>query len=135
MHAAAVRRVDAIARVRGWTVRSRAAMPMPPLPTRWSGIVVTPEGTRQIWFDLFSGTLDDRFWPGGPSSAEWERVPATRDGRVFLWFARFPVARRSGEALILSDARFHLPAGWPQRHPFDLVVDGKGPRFASADDR
>ncbi|MEE8201726.1 MAG: hypothetical protein V3R29_11225, partial [Candidatus Acidoferrales bacterium] len=81
------------AAARGLTVEARAALPQPLSPFRWSGLVLTPKGVYQSWFNVLEG--------GGPvfefyPRAQNEYVARAKEldsVKTYLWFARFPVAR------------------------------------------
>jgi inner membrane protein len=131
-HAVALHRVDTLARERGWTVIRRAAVPNPPFPTRWGGLVRTPEGIQQIWLVLPGTILSEKRWPDPITSDVRRQLEASPDGRAFLVFARYPVAVEEGDRLVLMDAPFRLAPGWPDRRPFALVVE-KGRVFFEKD--
>lgn len=106
-----------------------AAMPSPGLPTRWSGVARRGDRTHQRWFDVFGGQVETCAYDERLTEADLASLRATRDGRVFLWFARFPVKEIRDGRTIVFDARFRLPPGWPDRRPFAVELDAGGARF------
>ena len=115
-HFRAVGLVEDIAREKELNVRSLGALPQPLSPFRWTGLVLTPDGVYQSWFDLLDN--DARRFEFFPT-AENEYVERARQipaVQTYLWFARFPVAQ------------YRLEAG---RH----IVDFTDRRFQSQDDR
>lgn len=129
LHRAAVGRLEAIARDRGWVPVETAAVPMPPWAARWSGIAVGDSAVHQAWFDL-GGRLLGESSHRRPTAEDRARLGSSPDGRAFLQFARFPVVQRDGDRLLFRDARFFLPPGWPAHHPFTLVEEpGRPPAW------
>ena len=115
-HFRAVGLVEDIAREKELNVRSLGSLPQPLSPFRWTGLVLTPDGVYQSWFDLLDN--DARRFEFFPT-AENEYVERARQipaVQTYLWFARFPVAQ------------YRLEAG---RH----IVDFTDRRFQSQDDR
>lgn len=130
LHHQACRRVESLARDRGWQAVEAAALPMPPWAGRWSGLVVEPATIHQVWFDAGSGIIAERTRER-PTARDLARIQSTADGRAFLKFARYPVVEREGARTVFLDARFTLPPGWPQHRPFALIIDpGREPAWA-----
>lgn len=121
----------ALARVRRSVPRAAevAAIPGPGLPTRWSGLVREGDRTTQTWFDVFGSETERCAYDEPLGARDRELLRRTEDGRVFLWFARFPVKEEAGGVTRVFDARFRLPPGWRQRRPFAVELDEAGARF------
>jgi membrane-bound metal-dependent hydrolase YbcI (DUF457 family) len=91
-----------------------AALPLPPWPARWSGLISTPNIVYRIQFNLLGGELPtiEVYRDAAPNrylSAARE-LPGVQK---FLWFARFPVftyLQRDGHPVVqISDIRFVGP--------------------------
>lgn len=133
-HHRALERVQAFARNQPLPVESVAAIPMPPSPVAWNGLIRTPEG-------IYSGRISDDdpgpsrfvFLRDSPENYYIDdafRLPAVR---TYLGFSRFPVVRyfRAGRNRFvdLYDLRFFSPRRSSSRRPFTYRVvfgpDGK----------
>lgn len=123
LHDQACRRVESLARDRGWQAVQVAAIPMPPWAGRWSGLVVEPATIHQVWFDQGRGILAEKTRER-PTNEDLLRLRTSDDGRAFLEFARYPVVEREAARTVFLDARFSLPPGWPQHRPFALIIEG-----------
>ncbi len=122
-HHQALERVRAFARQQPLRVESVAAVPMPPSPVEWNGLVLTPDGVFGARFDVNRGRpprfrfLHDS--PSNPYIREADKLPAVK---TYLGFARFPIVRfyRSGHECIVEflDVRFYNYEQREGRHPF-----------------
>jgi membrane-bound metal-dependent hydrolase YbcI (DUF457 family) len=139
-HQAALARVQKFAAVEQLDVQVIGALPMPPSPWHWDGLVRAARGVYETRIDLGGVSdsvqaaaadvglpLEYRYYPDAPSNAYIEaakRLPAVQ---TVLWFARFPVTRfhkEGSDAIVeISDLRFpHLrpdrPASFTYRVRF-----------------
>jgi membrane-bound metal-dependent hydrolase YbcI (DUF457 family) len=132
-HWAAYERVSRFAATLKERAEDVAAIPLPPSPLNWSGLVRTEEGVYTARIRLFSGEnpADFTFVPNAPPN-RWIR--AARElplVQSYLWFARFPVTshRRVNELHVVQfeDLRF-FGRGNSGRNPFTFRVtfDGQG---------
>jgi inner membrane protein len=129
-HFRAVRLVESMAREKKLTVRSLGALPQPLSPFRWSGLVLTPEGVFQSWFNLLdSGTPQYQFFPT-EENGYVERARQLPEVQTYLWFARFPVAQYRDEAgrhiVDFSDRRFQSQEDRNPGFIFRVVFDAGG---------
>lgn len=129
-HFAAVRQVERFASTRGLRVESQAALPQPLSPFRWSGLVLTPEGVYQSWFNVLGDTEPRfEFFPsaGNDYVAKAKELPAAK---TYLWFARFPVARYRAEPgrhiVEWSDRRFNSLRNRNSPFVFRVVFNDRG---------
>ncbi len=124
-HFAALGQVEKFAAARGLTVEARAALPQPLSPFRWSGLVLTPKGVYQSWFNVLEG--------GGPvfefyPRAQNEYVARAKEldsVKTYLWFARFPVARYRPQSF--GGRRVHI-VEWSDRR--FVGFRGRNPPFS-----
>jgi membrane-bound metal-dependent hydrolase YbcI (DUF457 family) len=142
-HQAAMVRVQKFAAFQQLDVQAIGALPMPPSPWHWDGLVRTARGVYETSID-FGGSMETvqaaasedalpleyRYYPDAPWNSYIEsarRLPAVQ---TVLWFARFPVTRfhkEGGDAIVeISDLRFpHLrpdrPASFTYRVRFDAA--------------
>jgi len=142
-HQAAMVRVQKFAAFQQLDVQAIGALPMPPSPWHWDGLVRTARGVYETRID-FGGSMETvqaaasedalpleyRYYPDAPWNSYIEsarRLPAVQ---TVLWFARFPVTRfhkEGGDAIVeISDLRFpHLrpdrPASFTYRVRFDAA--------------
>lgn len=122
-HQAALARVEAFSTAEGLAVEAQAALPQPLSPFRWTGLVLTPTGVHQSWFNVFdNNALRFEFYPNAQNSFV-QQASALPQVKTFLWFARFPriTYRREPARHVVeyTDLRFH----GPNRHnPFVLRV-------------
>lgn len=128
-HQAALARVKAFSAAEGLAVEAQAALPQPLSPFRWTGLVLTPTGVRQSWFNVFdNNALRFEFYPNAQNSFV-QQASALPQVKTFLWFARFPriTYRREPARHVVeyTDLRFHGPN---RRNPFVLrvVLDPEG---------
>ena len=142
-HQAAMVRVQKFAAFQQLDVQAIGALPMPPSPWHWDGLVRAARGVYETRID-FGGSMETvqaaasedalpleyRYYPDAPWNSYIEsarRLPAVQ---TVLWFARFPVTRfhkEGGDAIVeISDLRFpHLrpdrPASFTYRVRFDVA--------------
>jgi inner membrane protein len=120
-HAVALDETRAAAVRAGLDVRHVAALPQPPSPRRWLGLVETHDGYAVGRVDVLSpGALRLESVASGPAGATAqtalvERVRALAPVQTYLWFARFPVMslREIGDQQVVEfrDLRFSS-RGW-----------------------
>jgi membrane-bound metal-dependent hydrolase YbcI (DUF457 family) len=93
---------------------SLAAVPLPPWPGRWAGLIATRQNVYRVQFNLLGGETPrlDIY----RNSAANRFVTAARElpgAQEFLWFARFPLfnyIERDGHSVVqIGDARFIGP--------------------------
>jgi membrane-bound metal-dependent hydrolase YbcI (DUF457 family) len=88
-----------------------AALPLPPWPGRWAGLISTRQNVYRVQFDLLGGEAArlDVYRNAAPNRWVTDAL-ALPDAQEFLWFARFPVItylEREGRPVVqISDARF-----------------------------
>jgi membrane-bound metal-dependent hydrolase YbcI (DUF457 family) len=122
--------VEEMAREKNLTVRSLGALPQPLSPFRWTGLVLTPDGVYQNWFNLLdAGAPPFDFFP----SAENEYVERARQlpgVQTYLWFARFPVARyrhlANRHIVDFGDRRFQSQQDRNPSFAYQVVFDSEG---------
>jgi membrane-bound metal-dependent hydrolase YbcI (DUF457 family) len=93
-------------------VQNVAAIPLPPSPARWAGLIETPDGIYRIQFAQFG---DERFridfFPQAPPNQYIAAARGMSEVQTFLWFARFPLFKffeRDGQHVVdISDVRFY----------------------------
>jgi membrane-bound metal-dependent hydrolase YbcI (DUF457 family) len=132
-HHRALERVQAFARQQSLPVKALAAVPMPPSPVDWNGLVLAPDGVYGSRFNVTSGAAPRfiflRDAPLNPDIEKAFHLPAVQ---TYLGFARFPVVRYSqmGRRSIVEflDIRFYNYEQREGRHPFvyRVVFDTKG---------
>lgn len=134
-HAVAVKEVRRFAAVPGAEITAVAAIPQPLSPFRWTGLVLTPQGVYQSWFNVLA---DDpprfEFFPSATNDfvARAQTLPAVK---TYLWFARFPVARYQevGQLRVVeySDRRFSSPPARNSAFVLRVVFDARGEVLSS----
>lgn len=129
-HFVALKRVDRFAQANNLEVIAQAALPQPLSPFRWSGLVLTPEGVHQGWFNV----LDDpeprfEFHPSDHNRFV-ARARALPSVETYLWFARFPVVRYSNSpnrhVVEYTDRRFANPQRRSSPFVFRIVFNDRG---------
>jgi membrane-bound metal-dependent hydrolase YbcI (DUF457 family) len=129
-HHAALARVDRFAATLRLDAESRGALPFPPSPWNWDGLIRTPRGVYELRMDLSgqptsvqaAGAADEnpaslnyRYYPDSPENSYIDAAKRLPEVQTVLWFARFPVTRfrsEGGDAIVeISDLRF------PQTRP------------------
>jgi hypothetical protein len=112
MHHAAFQHVSQFAGEARLDVQNIAALPLPPSPARWAGLIETPDRIYRIQFNELS---DEPFHIQiFPQAAPNPYIAAARelsDVQIFLRFARFPLfqfSERDGKHVVdISDVRFY----------------------------
>jgi membrane-bound metal-dependent hydrolase YbcI (DUF457 family) len=87
-----------------------AALPLPPWPGRWAGLISTGPNTFRIQFNLLGGEIPRLNVYRNAANQYVSQARALPDVQTFLWFARFPVftyLERDGHPVVqISDAQF-----------------------------
>ncbi|MFB3095701.1 MAG: metal-dependent hydrolase, partial [Candidatus Acidiferrales bacterium] len=129
-HFLAVQQVKEFVREKNLTVEALAALPQPLSPFRWSGLVLTPEGVYQGWFNVLdSGPPAFQFFPSARNDyvARAQKLPEVQ---TYLWFTRFPVARyrTDGDRHIVeyTDLRFRARGSRAPSFTFRVTLNGNG---------
>jgi membrane-bound metal-dependent hydrolase YbcI (DUF457 family) len=142
-HQSALARVQKFAAAEQLDVQAIGALPLPPSPWHWDGLVRAPRGVYETRIN-FGGASDSvqaasgsplpleyRYYPDAPTNPYIEvarRLPAVQ---TVLWFARFPVTRfhkEGPEAVVeISDMRFpHMRADRPAAFTYRVRFDSAG---------
>ena len=114
MHQSALARMKDFADQMHLAATNIAAIPQPPSPLYWAGMIGTPTGTFLVQFDqMNTGPVKFRYFPDPTPNRYLDAARKLRDVRTFLWFARFPVFRyfeRGDERVVeITDLRFFGP--------------------------
>ncbi len=132
-HHRALERVQAFARQQSLPVKTLAAVPLPPSPVDWNGLVLTPAGVYGSRFNVNSGAAPRfMFLRDAPMNPDIEKAFHLPAVQTYLGFARFPVVRyvQTGKRSIVDflDIRFFNYEEREGRHPFvyRVVFDTKG---------
>ncbi|HEY8413176.1 MAG TPA: metal-dependent hydrolase [Pyrinomonadaceae bacterium] len=122
-----------IAASNGETISRLAAMPTLANPLRWDCVFETDKATYRFRVALNGQTPAGRVIrypkPSGPLDAALREVAGEKPARVFLGFARFPVARLSDPScttqtlLQLADLRYTEPGASRGTFALELPVD------------
>jgi len=117
----------------GETIARLAAMPTLAHPLRWDCVFETDKATYRFRVALNGATPDGRIVryakPSGPVAAALDEVSGQKPARVFLGFARFPVAQLSDPScttqtlLQLADLRYTEPGNRRGTFSVELPVD------------
>jgi hypothetical protein len=91
-----------------------AALPLPPWPGRWAGLISTSGSVYRIQFNLLGGEVPRLdVYRSAVENRYVHSALALAGVQKFLWFARFPVftylERDGGSVVQISDARFIGP--------------------------
>jgi len=120
-HRVAFTRIQDFARQENLDVESIGALPLPPSPWHWDGLVRAPRGVYEVRMDLtdrLSGkasamnasAMEHTFYPDAPSNTFIEEARRLPEVQKVLWFSRFPVTRFRHEGadsvVEFSDLRF-----------------------------
>jgi inner membrane protein len=115
------------------TIGRLAAMPTLANPLHWDCVFETDKATYRFRVALNGATPDGRIVryekPSGPLAAAMQEVSGQKPARVFLGFARFPVARLADPScatqtlLQLADLRYTEPGNSRGSFAVDLPVD------------
>jgi membrane-bound metal-dependent hydrolase YbcI (DUF457 family) len=147
-HQSALARINKFARLEQLDVQSIGALPQPPSPWHWDGLVRTPRGVYETRIH-FSGAADQvqaaspdpsgqtssipveyRYYPDAPPNPSIDAAKRLPEVQTFLWFARFPVTRfhKEGSDAVVEflDLRFaqvrrDRPAAFTYRVRFDAA--------------
>ncbi len=93
-HHLALERVRAFARSQSRPVERFAAVPLPPSPVEWNGLVLTPGGVYGTRFDVDGDRpVRFRFLRDSPMNSFIEKAYQLPAVKTYLGFARFPVVR------------------------------------------
>jgi len=111
LHQKALADVDAFATTHHLPAENRAALPLPPTLTHWSGLISAPEGVWQTTFHEPGGVVErTQLYSSAQSDPLVAEAKKLRDVQVYLWFARFPIWRvekQAGQTIVeISDVRF-----------------------------
>ncbi len=114
MHQSALARMKDFADQMHLNATNIAAVPQPPSPLYWAGMVGTPAGTFLVQFDqMDNGAVKFRYFPDPTPNRYLDAARRLRDVQTFLWFARFPIFRyveRGDERVVqITDLRFFGP--------------------------
>jgi inner membrane protein len=148
-HARAVERgreeAQRIVATSGETISRLAAMPTLAHPLRWDCVFETDKATYRFAVALNGQTPDDRVLrfekPTGPVAAALAEVSGQKPARVFLGFARFPVAQLADPScttqtlLQLADLRYTEPGNKRGTFALELPVDCPDQNVMRADER
>ena len=135
-HRAALRRIEKFAELDHLQVDSIGALPLPPSPWHWDGLVRTERGVYELRMDLGDKPTSDtellaqRHWyyPDSPPNSYIEAARRLPEVQKFLWFARFPVTgfhKEGNQAVVeIRDVRFaqirrDRPSSFTYRVRFD----------------
>ena len=120
-HQVALDRVKKFAALENLEVMSISALPLPPSPWHWDGLVNTPRGVYEMRMDLSAtaasalssaGTvpMEYSFYPDALPNRWIAQAQSLPEVQKVLWFHRFPVTRfrKEGDEVIveISDLRF-----------------------------
>jgi membrane-bound metal-dependent hydrolase YbcI (DUF457 family) len=119
-HHTAFARVKQFAAQENLEVQAIGALPLPPSPWHWDGLVRAPRGVYEVRMDLSDNLLKKTnpsadvitrtYYPDAPTNEYIEMARQLPDVQKELWFARFPVTRfhkEGGDAIVeFSDMRF-----------------------------
>jgi membrane-bound metal-dependent hydrolase YbcI (DUF457 family) len=91
-----------------------AALPLPPWPGRWSGLIATDSSVYRVQFNLLGGEVPRlEVYRNAPENRYVTEARTLPGVQTFLWFARFPVftyLEREGLSVVqIGDARFIGP--------------------------
>lgn len=114
MHAIALSHVRQYAEAGGINYENLAALPLPPWPGRWAGLIAADGNVYRIQFNLLGGDVPGlEIYRNATENRYVAEARALPGVQKFLWFARFPVftyLEREGRAVVrISDVRFVGP--------------------------
>jgi inner membrane protein len=120
----------------GETVSKLAVMPTPANPFLWQCTFQTSGATYRFDLHALDDSRDETVIrypvPSGELAAAMQQVAMVRSARIFLDFARFPVARlkepgcRSQTLLQLADLRYTEPGSGRSTFTMELTVNCQG---------
>ena len=120
-HYAAVERIEKFAAQQKLQVQAIAALPLPPSPWHWNGLVRSQRGVYAVQMDVSDNLLrgdapnnseiiERTYYPDAAPNSFIEAARNLREVQEVLWFSRFPVTRfhkEGDEAVVeISDMRF-----------------------------
>jgi membrane-bound metal-dependent hydrolase YbcI (DUF457 family) len=114
MHQTALSRVRQFAADSHIDATNIAALPQPPSPARWVGMIATAKGLYVVQFDILGNEpVKIQFFADAAPNRYIAGARALPDVQKFLWFARFPVFRYlelDDQRLVqIGDLRFYGP--------------------------
>ena len=122
MHHVALQQVNQFAQDARLRVLGVGALPMPPWPGLWAGMISTPEGVYRLEFNQFSDNpVTIRLFSNAAPNNYIAAARNLRDVQTFLWFARFPLFQ------------YFVTDGQPVVRISDLRFLGGGRRFGGGD--
>jgi membrane-bound metal-dependent hydrolase YbcI (DUF457 family) len=96
MHHMALGYVASAAKQSGIRSREIAAIPLPPSPNRWAGLIAAPGGLYRLELNETSDQpVAFQYFPQARPNQYIVAANALRDVQVFNWFARFPLTQFS----------------------------------------
>lgn len=131
-HQRALARVERFAKQSGLAVEHMAALPSPPSPWRWSGLIQTPDGVYRIALDLSEPRpLASHFFAHAQKNRYLETAENLAAVKTYRWFARFPwVTYRQDNGLHLveyTDLQFYrASSGNNPPFTFRVFFDAQG---------
>ena len=124
-HHRALDRIQKIAVTENIEVQSVAALPFPPSPWHWDGLIRAPRGVYEVHMDLSdvlfsnsaasgdpssSSAIVHTYYPDAPTNPFIEKARTLPEVQELSWFARFPVTRfhKEGPEAVVEflDVRF-----------------------------
>lgn len=95
-HHFALQRVTRFAAQSGIRPQEIAALPLPPSPARWAGMIAVPDKIYRLEFNAFANKPALlQYFPQAPPNPYIAAANSLRDVRIFDWFARFPLFQYS----------------------------------------
>ena len=96
MHHTALGYVVSAAKVSGIRSREIAAIPLPPSPNRWAGLIAAPGGLFRLELnELSDQPVAFQYFPQAQPNQYILAANALHDVQIFNWFARFPLTQFS----------------------------------------
>jgi membrane-bound metal-dependent hydrolase YbcI (DUF457 family) len=114
-HHAALDRIKQFAARQHLEVQAIGALPMPPSPWHWNGLIRAPRGVYEMHMNLsdhgdVNDVIERTYYPDAFPNTFIDAARNLRQVQEVLWFARFPVTRfhmEGDEAVVeISDIRF-----------------------------
>jgi len=114
MHRSALQRLAEFSNDARFGALDVAAMPLPPFPTRWAGLITTVNGVYRVQFDeLGEEPFKLQFFAQAAPNRYIQAARELSEVETFLWFARFPLfeySERDGREVVdITDLRFYGP--------------------------
>jgi membrane-bound metal-dependent hydrolase YbcI (DUF457 family) len=119
-HHSALLQVSEFASENHVPVQDIAALPMPPSPAEWAGLIATPGSVYRLQFnELTQEPVKFQIFSQPASNRFIEAAKELRDVQTFLWFARFPLfqySERDGQSIVqIIDLRYYGGRGGAPR--------------------